>query len=285
MTTQESVPATTAPDDDTARLAAYVDVWWLAVGEALELAEQVPDDAWTTPTELPGWTARDVLAHLAHLEAVAVGAEHTPVDVGEAPHVRNDMGRFCEEGVVARRDSPPRTLVHELRAAATTRRTALAATPPTDPTAPAPGAFGAIGWDTETFLGNRPLDVWMHALDIRRAVGLPGEVEGPAASYVATKLLRSLPFVVGKRAQAPVGTTVVLDVAGLSPVAVEVGADGRAREVDVTAVASPSVRLSCDLETYVLAAGGRGTLDPAAFGVEGDRALADRVLASLAVTP
>jgi len=276
-----------APDPETtARLASYGDVWWAAVEDLLTLIADVPDDAWTTPTDLAGWDAHAVLAHLAHLEAVAVDTPHTPVDIGDAPHVRNDMGRFTEEGVVARRERSPAELVDELRTATATRRAALVATPPTEPTAPAPTVYGAIGWDTETFLGNRPLDVWMHEQDLRRAFGRPGGLQGVPAAYCTQKLLRSLPYVVGKRVAPPAGTTVVLSVGELPPVGVEIGDDGRARPLDVDGLpGDPTTRLATDLETFTLAAGGRRPVDVSRWQVSGDADLASRVLENLAVTP
>ncbi|MDT9593333.1 maleylpyruvate isomerase family mycothiol-dependent enzyme [Nocardioides zeae] len=274
--------------DPAARLASYVDVWWAAVQDFLELADQVDqlDGAgWDAPTDLPGWLARDVLAHLAHLEAVAVGVTDEPVDVGDPPHVRNEMGRFTEQGVVARRDASPADLLAELRRTTEQRRDALAADPPTDPDAPAPTAFGAIGWDTETFLGNRPLDVWMHEQDVRRAVGLPGGLDGLPAAYCAQKLLRSVPFVVGKRVAPPVGTTIVLVVGALPPVAVRVDDDGRARPVAAEEITSPTAALGTDLETFCRASGGRGSVDLAQWETDGDADLARRVVEALAVTP
>lgn len=276
-----------APDPETtARLASYGDVWWAAVEDLLALIADVPDDAWTTPTDLAGWDAHAVLAHLAHLEAVAVDTPHAPVDIGEALHVRNDMGRFTEEGVVARRDRSPAELVDELRTATATRRAALVASPPTEPTAPAPTVYGAIGWDTETFLGNRPLDIWMHEQDLRRAFGRPGGLRGVPAAYCTQKLLRSLPYVVGKRVAPPVGTTVVLAVGELPPVGVEIGDDGRARPLDVDGLpGDPTTRLATDLETFTIAAGGRRPVDADRWQVSGDGDLASCVLDHLAVTP
>jgi uncharacterized protein (TIGR03083 family) len=193
------------------------------------------------------------------------------------------MGQFTEEGVVARRDRTPDELINELRSSATTRHTALLAEPPTDPAAPAPGVFGLIGWDTQRLLRNRPLDLWMHEQDVRRALGRPGNLDGPAAIHTADYLAESLGFVVGKRVGAPAGTTVVLEVAGHAPTAVEVGDDGRARPVAVPA--DPTACLAMDRESFILLAGGRRTPEPGAVGVSGDTGLAGRVLEGLAVTP
>ena len=137
------------------------------------------------------------------------------------------MGQFTEQGVVARRDATPDDLINEIRAAATARHTALLADPPTDPDAPAPGLFGAIGWSTLTLLRNRPLDLWMHEQDVRRAVGLPGGLGADAAAHSTDYLSESLGYVLAKRVGADPGTTVVLEVEGHAPVAATVTEEGR----------------------------------------------------------
>ena len=39
--------------DDRVELAGYVELWWQAVNDFLDLLEQVPEEQWTTPTDLP----------------------------------------------------------------------------------------------------------------------------------------------------------------------------------------------------------------------------------------
>ena len=266
------------------RLGALVDVWWEAVNDFTALLERVPAEAWSTPTDLPGWDVHAVAAHTAHLESLLAGTPHQDVAVGEPTHVRNSMGAFTEQGVVARRGRTADDLINEIREAATARHTALLADPPTDPDAPAPGVFGAIGWSTGTLLRNRPLDIWMHEQDIRRAVGLPGGLESPAAAHAADYLTESLAFVVAKRAGAPAGTTVLLDVDGHRPVAVTVNDQGRGERLD-TLPDAPTVSLRTDRESFILLAGGRRPAEPGRVHLSGDTALGQRIVDALGVTP
>ena len=37
--------------DDREELAGYVELWWQAVNDFLDLLEQVPEEEWTTPTD------------------------------------------------------------------------------------------------------------------------------------------------------------------------------------------------------------------------------------------
>jgi uncharacterized protein (TIGR03083 family) len=194
------------------------------------------------------------------------------------------MGQFTEQGVVARRTETPDALITEIRESTTARHTRLLADPPTDPAAPAPGLFGAIGWTTGLLLRNRPLDVWMHEQDIRRALDLPGNLDSAPTIHSAGYLMESLPFIVAKRAQAPAGTVVRLEVAGHEPVTATVGEDGRGRAGAPDDV-EPTVTLAMDRETFIVLAGGRKPAEPGGVRVSGDSELGERVLAAMGVTP
>lgn len=264
-------------------LRGYVDVWWQAVDDFAALLEKVPEEQWSTPTDLPGWDVHAVTAHTAHIEALLAGTPHDEVAIGAPAHVRGTMGQFTEQGVVARRDRTPDELINEIRSSATARHTALLGDPPDDPDAPAPGLFGIIGWSTRTLLRNRPLDLHLHEQDVRRAVGLPGNLDSPAAVHSADYLLESIGVVVGKRAKAPAGASVVVEVEGHAPVAVRVSDSGRAEPV--APPADPTVRISTDRECYLLLAGGRRRPEEGRVRVTGDEDLAARVLGAMAVTP
>lgn len=272
---------------DQQRLVDLVAVWWEAVDSFTRLLEHVTDEEWSTPTDLPGWDVHAVAAHTAHLEALLAGRPHDEVEVGDAPHARGMMGRFTEQGVVVRRAEDGDALISEIREATTARHTQLLADPPTDPSAPAPGVFGAIGWTTGLLLRNRPLDVWMHEQDVRRALGRPGNLDSAAAIHSADYLMESLPFVVAKRAGSPAGTVVRLEVAGHAPVTAVVGEDGRGRSAaeDDDLAGEPTATLAMDRETFVVLAGGRREAAPGDVRVSGDAALGERVLAAMGVTP
>ena len=270
--------------DDRARLSGYVEVWWQAVADFTALLEELPAEAWSTPTDLPGWDVHAVAAHTAHLEAVLAGAPEDPLTAGEGGHVRGMMGVYTESGVLARRDRTPDELIHEISASATARHTALLADPPTDGAAAPARQFTGVTWSWETLLRNRPLDVWMHEQDVRRAVGRPGGLDTRAAEHVETYLAESLGVVLAKRVGAAPGTTAVLAVEGSEPRGVRRHRRAAAAERLPEVPQVPDVRLAMDRETFVLLAGGRRAPAPGAVRVDGDRALGERLLARLVVT-
>jgi len=271
-------------DPDT--LAPYVDIWWTAVADFAALADDLSEIEWAAPTDLPGWSVHDVVAHAAHLEHVSVGGAHDDVagiEVGTPAYVHSGMSVFTEQGVVARRDVPGAELVAALRRDTEQRHEQLLSSVP-DGSEPADGIFGMIGWTWATLLRNRPLDIWMHEQDIRRAIGRPGNLDSAAAQHSIDYLAASLPYVLGKRVAAPPGTTAVLAVEGGAPVAAEIDADGRGRRL-TEPPAEPTVHLAVRRDSFIAGAGGRRPIDLGEVEIAGDRELAAQVIEKIATTP
>lgn len=265
-------------------LSEYVDVWWQAINDFTDLLEELDEAEWATPTDLPGWDVKAVASHIAHLEGILAGAAEETADVGEPDHVTGLMGLYTEIGVVNRRDAGPDAIINEIRSAATARHTALLADPPTDGSAKPDPIFGGVPWDWRTLLRNRPLDVWMHEQDVRRAVDRPGGMDSPAARHTAEYLAESLGYVLAKRLGAPAGTTAVLEMEGSAPFAYAVNDAGRGERLSGVP-GEPTVRLRMDREAFIRLAGGRCEPEPGTVEVEGDQDLGQRLLDALATTP
>jgi uncharacterized protein (TIGR03083 family) len=277
-------------------LRDLVVVWSSACADFSALAKKLDDLEWSLPTDCPGWSVQDIVAHAAALEAELAGDTAPPaVDESaaqisaahvEAAHIKNGRGAYTESGVLARRDRTPAQLIAEFDDAVERRTAQLAAEPLDDPDATPPLTPGHAPWSWATLLRNRPVDIWVHEQDIRRAVGRPGGVDGAAARHTQETFGAALPFVVAKRAGVSPGSTVIVDVTG--PVSelyvVAVDPRGRGSLVDVEPP-EPVARLTMNSETFTIL--GAGRRDPAALPVkiEGDEDVAHRVMAAMAVTP
>jgi uncharacterized protein (TIGR03083 family) len=271
---------------DQERLSGYVAAWRSAVDDVVTLLRSLDDSDWAKPTDLPGWTVKGVACHLAHLESDLAGVKQKRVELPDLPHLTAPTSRFTELGVVAREDMSPEEVVDELEECARTRHERLLADPPTDGKADPPRTPGKIGWDWETLLSNRVVDVWMHEQDIRRAVGRPGGMTTPGAAHTIATFARAFPFVVGKVVAPPTGTTVVLDVRGVSPVHLAVEVDESRRAVPLTTdPEQPTVTLRMDVETFTLLGGGRRAASELPVEITGDEDLGGQVLEAMAVTP
>ena len=177
-----------------------------------DLCDGLTEEGWKTPTDCPGWSVQDQLSHLAGAEASILGQPrpgHTPKDTS---FVRNEMGRNNEILVDWRRPSPGSAIQKEFREVTSQRLELLRAMVPADfdQATDTPIGPGTI----RDFLAIRIFDAWVHEQDIRRALGRPGHLEGPVAQHSMDRMFMAMPFVVGKKAQAVAGTTVVFQITG-----------------------------------------------------------------------
>ena len=258
-------------------------VWRSIEGLCASLSEA----EWKTATDCPGWSVQDQVAHLGGSESRILGnpsPDHTPK---ETAHVKSEGGLSNEVVVDYRRSWTGQQVLDEFRELTGQRVTALRAL-----------SDGDFATETETPLGPAPvsefisiriMDAWVHEQDIRRALGRPGELDGPVAAHALGRIIRAMPFVVARRAQAPDGATVVFDITGpagrVLPVVVE---GNRAREAG-EAPAEATVRIEMDAETFGCLGCGRWEPDEMLRSgkaqVHGDVALGEAVVRRMNIMP
>ena len=198
---------------DRERLLALLDVFESALADFTDLVRELRDDEWELPTDLPGWTVHDLVSHTAHLEAVMAGSPEETVAVPQGlPHVTSLMGFYTEQGVIARKERSRDELLAEIGAAAGRRLGETRAAPPDDGAGDPPKTPGDIGWSWQTLLSNRPLDVWMHEQDIRRATDRPGHLDSAAARHAVGVFARGLGYVWGKKVGAAPGESGAIEL-------------------------------------------------------------------------
>jgi uncharacterized protein (TIGR03083 family) len=251
-----------------------VAAWRHALESVLALGARLTDPQWLAPTECPDWTVKDVYAHL-------VGGEQWMAEGHPVPE--EDFAQWAAAPVHARREVPAPAVLEELRKVYELRRMQLESGD-LDPDRPAHMATGQ-SMPLGMLLRVRVLDVWVHEQDIRRAVGIPGNLDSPAAAIAGELFVAQLPRIVAKVAKAPPGSVVRLTTTEQVPidVAVAVGNDGRGAMVSPDRPAT--VHLTMGWEAYTRLSCGRGTSDDYGVTVAGDRRLGDRVLANLTTTP
>jgi len=266
---------------DGALVEALAAVW----DSISELGDGLAADDWVRPTECPGWTVQDNLAHIIGIESVLLGRPAPDHDLPPGlTHVRNDLGRTNEIWVDARRSRTGREVLAEFRAVAEARLAVLR-----DPA----HDFGAESWTpvgpgtVRDLLPFRIFDSWCHEQDMRRALGRPGDFDetSAAARDAVDRVAGAMPRAVGRGVRPPDGTTVVFDVTG--PLGRRIGlemVDGRAHPVEPPP-AEPDVVLTLSTETFVRLGTGRG--EPGAIlaagdvGIEGDAALGRRIVEAM----
>ncbi|TMC49259.1 MAG: maleylpyruvate isomerase family mycothiol-dependent enzyme [Chloroflexi bacterium] len=244
------------------------------------LLSSLDEGEWKTPTGCPGWTVQDCVSHLVDYESRVLGnpaPEHAPP---ELPHVRNELGRANEIGVDFRRTRSGPEVLEEFHVVIPRRLEQLRAFTDADlasaVTTPAgPGTLADM-------LTLRVMDTWSHEQDIRRAVGRPGHVEGAPVDEAIGYFCGLLPYVVGKRAAAPEGSTSVFRIGDRPAVVVEVS-DRRGRMADRVPT-DPTVELVMPAATFCALVCGRSDA-PRNHRIEGDNELGQRIVDNLGVMP
>jgi uncharacterized protein (TIGR03083 family) len=249
-----------------------------------ELCTPLTGAEWATPTDLPGWDVKDNLSHIIGTERMMQGLPATPHRAPPMPYVRNAIGEAGEHEVDARRGLPGATVLAEWNELAALRLRTLRAGDDAyfgqemmNPTGP-----GTLA----DFLHVRVLDCWVHEQDMRRALGRPGHLAGPAAEHTIDRLLRTMPIVVGKRAATPEGRAVELRITadpvlgGVTRTLVYEVQNGRAAAV-ATPQQPPLAIVTIDTEGFLVLATGRRTADRVPGEVAGDVVLGTAVLSNL----
>lgn len=266
--------------DNTTILDALFAQW-----EAIDdVVAGLPDAQWQAPTPLPGWSVRDVVAHLIGTESMLQGVE-TPegdIDVSTLEHVRNDIGVMNERWVRKLRHLPTGELLAMYRTITGQRRDALTAMSDADwdditATPAGPDTYGR-------FMRVRIFDCWMHEHDIRDAIGRPAaNPTGAPAELALDEMAASMGFVVGKLGQAPDGSRVSIVLTGPLARTINVAVDGRGRVVEDFGQADPTATITLDASMFARLAGGRTTLARHADDItyEGDGEVARRVVEHL----
>ncbi|WP_226436977.1 maleylpyruvate isomerase family mycothiol-dependent enzyme [Rhodococcus yananensis] len=245
----------------------------------------VDGDRWFTPTALPGWTVKDVVAHLIGTESLLEGidAPHVDVDVHTLGHVRNEIGAFNELWVEHLRGTPGAAVLTRFRDIVARRRTTLGAMTQDDFDAPADTPVGRATYGR--FMRIRVFDCWMHELDLRDALGVPTDEGGPRAELATAEMFGAVPFVVGKLGKAPAGARITLTLTGPLARTIHLEVDGRTRVVDEPS-GPATTTISMESGLFVRLAGGRvravDRLGDVTFG--GDETVGRRIVEHLAFT-
>ena len=244
------------------------------------LAGQLTDEQWSAPSVLPGWTNADIVAHIIGTESMLDGRDVAAADdIADREHVKNPIGELNERWADHFRARPRPEVLAALDDIIETRTAALTAMSPEEFEA---DAVTPAGPDTYgRFMRIRVFDCWIHEIDRRDALADGSTPTDPASADAALEeISSSLPFVVGKRASAPAGSTVRFEITGLAPRDVRIAVDGRATLVESFADGDDAADLTLRVDGVELArlVGGRRDADPGAVEVIGDEALGKAVI-------
>jgi uncharacterized protein (TIGR03083 family) len=255
---------------------------WSSIDHTLRPRDEGAFDA---VTPCPGWSVRDVLSHLIGFELLLQGGR-VPAHEGAWPsHVKNPIGEVNEAFVEAYRRTPGDELLKLFR-----RTTALSIE---RLRGLSDEEWEKVGWSPEgerpyhRFQETRVLDSWIHLQDIRDALLEPADDHGPGEEIVVNRFESALPYVLAKRAKAPDGTVVRVNLSGrlARTVLLEVE-NGRATARE-SSDKVPNLELSTAVAIFWRRAAGRisaeAFLRASATEVRGDENLALAMAEGLAI--
>ncbi len=253
-----------------ALVGAYRECWssLLAVGGGLT------EHQWAAPSLCPGWSCRDVLIHLTSAEVAFAGWTPSASPPWEViAEAATGLGPMAGADVLA------------AFAGVTEQRGEQLASM-------SDAELDAVGWTPagtgpyRRYLEIRVFDHWAHEQDVRVPLGLPGHLEGLAAEMSLDEAHLAFGYLIGKRAAAPEGSSVTIEITGPTARLLHARVDGRAQVVEV--LDNPTAGLGVDFSTFMLLCCGRmdpeGPIAEGRLRFEGDVDLGRRVARNLAFT-
>lgn len=255
---------------------------WSSIGD---VCTGLTEEEWQQPTTLPGWRVKDVISHLIGTERMLAGEPDPEVTLSDRPYVRNDIGRRNEKWILERRACPGDTLLDEFRDVTKRRLAALSGMSSHDFDRVVPTPEGNAPYRQFMFI--RVFDSYIHEQDIRTALDRPGHLDGPVVDATLEKIRHAAGYVVGKKAAAPTGSTIVFAVTGPTAAIVPVHVAGRAHLMDDVPT-EPTASLVMNTSTYMALSCGRQTAGDAlatgALTLAGDTSLGRAVAENMAFT-
>jgi len=247
------------------------------------LGDQLGTPEWDLPSECPGWTVHDVLSHVVGTERSLLG-DPSPTPISTPEHVHNDVGARNEGWVASLRPRPGPELVAMFREVTARRLQDLRSWPAARFDELGPTPVGTVSY--REFMAVRVMDCWVHEQDMRVATARPGHREGAAAELSIDRLTSAMPFVVGRQARAPEGSSVRFEITGVPSRRVDVVVrDGRGT-LGSPPGGGPTTEIRMDVEVFWRLACGRVSSNAARgaglVDVRGDDALGQRVLDGMA---
>src|SRR3954453_14999252 len=126
----------------TEPLVQRLDEVWTDV---VDVCGGLTPEEWNRPTECPGWTVFDNVAHMIGTERMLAGEQPAAAsgEATDAPHVKNDIGKANEMWISSYRGWDGTKLLDEFRAVTARRLDTLR-------------AMSAAEWDAEGFTPEGP---------------------------------------------------------------------------------------------------------------------------------
>lgn len=238
---------------------------------------------WKRASALPGWDVQAIASHIMGTELMLLGEKPTVTEVStELPHIHNEIGARNELWVESFKADSGEQMCTRWADIVERRTAAMSAMSNDEWNGP---SWTPVGEGTYSrFMRIRVYDCWLHEMDIRDALGLTAVESGAPTNVALDEIATGLGYIVGRKAKAPVGSSVTIELGEPVTRVFHVKVDGRAAMVDD--LTEPTARLRMPIATFARLTGGRGEVDPLLISivVDGDRDLGMQIARNMAFT-
>ena len=207
----------------------FVDAVEDVLDRVIEIGRSTAESQADLPSDCPGWSVRDLFAHIVGLGQLLEGAPVPQVDLPDLDHVESDLDRHMEGPVHIRRHLPLVAIVDELAGFKPRRLAHLRdlansdGDPEVIPPFGDPRALSAV-------LPVHLVDIWSHEQDIRRALGIDIQTDTPAGLFCLSRTLEVWAALLPRKVEG-LGAELVVTVAGREPearsITIELGEGGQ----------------------------------------------------------
>jgi uncharacterized protein (TIGR03083 family) len=259
--------------------------WAESILSTITLGKSLSEEKWLLQSPCPGWRLKDLISHLVGIEEFLLNMNEGILSTtAQKSWVKNDFGRFNEVAVDLRREHRGSDILAELETVFDARNAAWLR----EERSPDEEVFFApVGnLPLSLLLWRRVFDAWAHNQDLRLPLGLTGALDGKAAALIYPQVARLLPAIFAKKCGAPIGSSIWVSTTGPGTFAygAKVNEVGRG-EFLKTPPENPSTSIRMSTHDWYLVTCGRDGHENATLEIEGDRELAQKVIANAAITP
>lgn len=239
--------------------------------------------SWKRPSALPGWDTQAIASHIMGTELMLLGEKPPVKEVSaDLPHIRNEIGARNELWVESFKNDSGEQMCARWADVVERRTAAMSAMSDEEWHAPSwtPAGEGSYS----RFMRIRVYDCWLHEGDIRDAVDVPADEYGAPMNVALDEIATGLGYIVGRKAKAPDGSSVTIEIGEPAARVFHIKVDGRAAVVEE--LADPMAVLRMPVGTFARLTGGRGEVESLLSSVEvdGDRELGMQIARNMAFT-
>lgn len=238
---------------------------------------------WKRPSALPGWDVHAIASHIMGTELMLLGEQPTVKEVSaKLPHIHNEIGARNELWVESFKDDSGEQMCARWADIVDRRTATMSAMSDEEWHGP---SWTPVGEGTYSrFMRIRVYDCWLHEADIRDALGVPAAEYGAPMDVALDEIATGLGYIVGRKAKAPDGSSVTIELGDPVERTFHVKVDGRAAVVEK--LADPTAVVRMPVGTFARLTGGRGDVDRLLSSVEvtGDRDLGLQIARNMAFT-